>query len=145
MIRKILFCLTMLPCTLSLQAQSADSTAFHCYLYNAEHDVFMRINFYDNDVVISWQDMLGPLPGFLAKNGNSYCWIVSSAEIKGNKANLVMVNDYGSEDLTATLTQQNDSVYTLQQQNGSPIKVSVNGKLQKVPRTLTFIRRPNRH
>lgn len=132
----------MLLAAMSAQAQSADSTAFRGYLYNAEHDVFMRINFYQNDVVITWQDMLGPLPGFLAKNGNSYCWIVASAEMNGNEAELVMVNDYGSEDLTATLTQQNDSTYTLRQLSGSPIKVSVKGKLQKIPRQLTFIRRP---
>jgi hypothetical protein len=114
---------------------------FRAYLYNEQSKVYMRINFYQQDVVIPWQDLLGPLPGFLAKEGNSYCWIVTSATIDGNKAHLEIVNDYGSEDLTATLTQDNDSTYTLQQLSGSPIKVSVEGKLQKIPRTITFRRR----
>ena len=139
--KKLLLCISLLAAFMPLCAQTADQTPFKGYLFNKEHDVFMRINFYEQDVVITWQELCGPLPGFLAKNGNSYCWIVSSADIHDNRAELVMVNDTGSEDLTARLTQQNDSTYTLQQLSGSPIKVSVNGKLRKLPQNLVFIRK----
>ncbi|MBQ9356379.1 MAG: hypothetical protein IJT98_03715 [Prevotella sp.] len=140
--RRLLRCTVLSFFLFSLFFSSvAAQEPFKGYLYNSEHSVYMRINFYEQDVVIPWQELFGPLPGFLAKDGNSYCWIVTSATISGNQAQLEMVNDYGSEDLTATLTQENDSIFTLQQTSGSPIKVAVNGKLQKVPRTLTFKRR----
>ena len=122
-------------------AQTTDSTAFKGYLYNAEYDVYMRINFHQKDVVISWEEMYGPQPGFLAKSNTSFCWIVTDAEIDGHKAHLEMVNDYGSDDLTATLTRENDSIYTLRQTGGSTLKVPKKDKWQKLPASLTFKRR----
>ena len=137
----LLFVVWLLPFGGGAFAQTADSTAFKGYLYNQEYDVYMRINLYDHDVVISWQEIYGPLHGFLAKNNYSYCWIITDAEIDGNKAKLEMVNDYGSDDLTATLTRENDSIYTLRQNNGSTLKVPKKDKWQKLPATLTFKRR----
>ena len=140
--KKLLIALSLLLGTLSMQAQASnDSTAFRAYIYNKEYDVYMRINFYEQDVIISWEEMFGPLPGFLSKQSNNFCWIITEAKIDGNKAELEMVNDYGSEDLMATLTQENDSIYTLRQGAGSTIKVPNKGKWQKLPSTLTFIRR----
>jgi hypothetical protein len=52
-----------------------------------------------------------------------------------------MINDYGSEDLTAILTAKNDSLYELRQVEGSTLKVPKNGKWQKLPKTLEFKRR----
>ena len=56
-------------------------------------------------------------------------------------ATLQMINDYGSEDLTATLTAENDSVFVLKQIDGSTLKVPNNGKWQKLPKTLELKRR----
>ena len=120
-------------------AQS-DKTAFHTYLYNKEYKVYMRINFYDQDVIIPDQDLLGPLPGYLGKERNSFCWPIVCVKVKGNKAQLQMVNDYGSEDLEATLTRENDSIYILKQGKGSTLKVPNDGKWQKLPSTLPFVR-----
>jgi hypothetical protein len=52
-----------------------------------------------------------------------------------------MINDYGSEDLTASLTIKDDSIYVLRQEDGSTLKVPKNGKWQKLPKTLEFKRR----
>ena len=123
------------------QSQQEDKRPFRGYFYNKEYDVYMQLNFYDEDVIISWQELFGPLPGFLAKKENNYCWIVTSAAIDGKKAELEITNDYGSEDLTATLTQVNDSVFTLKQQSGSTIKVPQNNKWLKLPSLLTFTKR----
>ena len=101
----------------------------------------MRINFYDRDVVISWQELFGQLPGFLAKEGSSYCWIVTDVEVDGERAMLELVNDSGSDDLVATLTQQNDSTYVLRQGKGATMRVPNSGKWQKLPQQLTFIRK----
>jgi hypothetical protein len=51
-----------------------------------------------------------------------------------------MINDYGSEDLTATLTVQGDSVFVLKQESGSTLKVPHKGKWQKLPKTMEFKR-----
>ena len=99
---------------------------------------YLKLN---QDIVISGQEVYGKVPGFLARKGNSFCWIVTDATVQGRKASLELVNDYGSDDLTATLTQVNDSTYTLQQQAGATLKVPVDGKWHKLPRTLTLKRR----
>ena len=131
----------MLFCATGLMAQQSDSTVFKGYLYNKEYNVYMRINFYDRDVVISWQELFGQLPGFLAKEGSSYCWIVTDVEVDGERATLELVNDSGSDDLVATLTQQNDSTYLLRQGKGATMRVPNSGKWQKLPQQLTFIRK----
>lgn len=140
--KRIFFSLFLFFATfLTGYAQVADSTMFKGYLQNKEYNVYMQINFYDQDVVISWEDMYGSLPGFLAKEGGNFCWIITDVSMEGRQAQLEMVNDYGSEDLTATLTQVNDSIYTLRQRTGSTIKVPNNGKWQKLPSTLSFTKR----
>ena len=136
-----LLLVAMLFCATGLMAQQSDSTVFKGYLYNKEYNVYMRINFYDRDVVISWQELFGQLPGFLAKEGSSYCWIVTDVEVDGERATLELVNDSGSDDLVATLTQQNDSTYLLRQGKGATMRVPNSGKWQKLPQQLTFIRK----
>lgn len=115
-----------------------DSTTFRAYLINNEYDVYLRINFYDEDIEVPGQELYGKLPGFLGKKRNSFCWLITSAKMKGRTAKLSLINDYGSEDLTATLTQSNDSTYVLKQDEGSALKVPKNGKWQKLPKTLEF-------
>ena len=115
-----------------------DDRAFKAYLYNDEYEVFLRINFYDKDVKIAGQELYGELPGYLSKKRNSFCWLITSSKIDGDKAELQMINDYGSEDLTATLTVENDSLYVLKQVEGSTLKVPKDGKWQKLPSKLVF-------
>ena len=114
---------------------------FRAYLFNKEYNVFLRINLYDEDITVPGQDLYGKLPGYLAKQHNSFCWLITSSEVEGNKATLQMINDYGSEDLTATLTAESDSVFVLKQIEGSTLKVPNNGKWQKLPKTLELKRR----
>lgn len=136
-----LLVMALLLCSLGVSAQQNDSTAFRAYLYNKEYDVYMRINFYGQDVVVPGQEFYGQLPGFLSKTHDSFCWLVLSAKMSGNVAELTMINDYGSEDLTATLTCLNDSTYVLRQQDGSTLKVPKDRKWQKLPKELEFKKR----
>lgn len=131
----------MLMGVLCAKAQQQADEPFRAYLFNNEYKVYMRINLYEQDVVISWQEMFGALPGFLAKESSSFCWIITDAKIDGNKAELEISNDYGSEDLTARLIRQNDSTYTLKQMEGSTLKVPKDGKWQKLPKTLELKRK----
>lgn len=136
--RKLQYILTtgLLFLTVSVTAQ----TPFHAYIVNNEYDVYLRINFYDEDITVPGQELYGQLPGFLGKKHNSFCWLITSAKVNGNTATLSLINDYGSEDLVATLTQKNDSVYVLKQEEGSTLKVPKNGKWQKLPKTMEFKR-----
>ena len=114
---------------------------FRAYLINKEYSVYLRIDFYQESISVPGQDLYGKLPGYLSKQHNSFCWLITSAEVEGNKATLQMINDYGSEDLTATLTVKSDSLYELKQVEGSTLKVPKNGKWQKLPKTLELKRR----
>ena len=131
-----LFCLA----SIGMRAQS-NNGPFRAYLYNNEFDVYLRINFYEQNITVPGQDLYGQVPGYLGKKNNSFAWIITSATIKGDKAHLAIINDYGSEDLTATLTRKNDSIYVLKQIDGSTLKVPNKGKWQKLPKTLEFKRK----
>ncbi len=81
--------------------------------------------------------MFGDLPGFLGKKNNSFYWLITSGTvISENKAELNLINDYGSEDLKATLTAVNDSTLTLTQGSGSTLKMPNNRKWQKLPKVI---------
>ena len=119
-----------------------DSTAFRAYLVNNEYEVYLRINFYDQNIKIPGQELYGELPGFLGKKNNSFCWVITSCEVQSEKkATLQLINDFGSEDLKATLIRKNDSVYTLRQEQGNAIKVPFKGKWLKLPKTIELKRK----
>lgn len=141
--RKLFLILFTIHCSLFTAKAQSDSTIFRAYLENKEYEVYLRINFYDENINVPGQELYGQLPGYLGKKNNSFCWVITSARIKNSKtATLDLINDYGSEDLTATLTQKNDSIYILRHEEGSTLKVPKNGKWQKLPKTLEFKRRP---
>ena len=130
--------LLLLPTLIWAQKQGE---SFRAYLYNNTYNVYLRINFYDQDVTVPGQELYGRLPGYLGKLHNSFCWVITSCDIKSEKrAELQLINDFGSGDLNATLTRENDSIYVLKQGTGSTIKVPNNGKWQKLPKTLEFKR-----
>ena len=139
--KKLLFLLFTFHLSLLTAVAQSDSTTFRAYLINKEYDVYLRINFYDEDINVPGQELYGPLPGYLGKNHNSFCWVITSAKVKGKSATIALINDYGSEDLTATLTCKDDSTYILRQDEGSTLKVPKNGKWQKLPKTLELKRR----
>lgn len=130
-----------LLCLASISASAqTKQEPFRANLINKEFDVVMRINFYQQDVTVPSQDLLGQVPGYLSKRFSSFVWVITDAQVKGHKATLQMINDYGSEDLTATLTAKGDSVFILKQESGSALKVPHKGKWQKLPKTIEFRR-----
>ena len=140
--RKIGFTFLAFFLAISAFAQEKESTTFHAYLYNNEYEVYLNINFYDENIKVPGQELYGDLPGYLGKKNNSFVWVITSAKIKVKKtATMNLINDYGSEDLTATLTQKNDSIYILKQESGSTLKVPKNSKWQKIPKTIELKRR----
>lgn len=137
MTKKIILCALAMLVTTSIQAQQDKAQPFRAYLYNNEYNVYLRINLYDQDIAIPGQELYGQLPGFLGKLHNSFCWVITSCQVKSDReAELQLINDFGSEDLTATLTVANDSTYILRHVSGSSLKVPNKGKWQKLPKTL---------
>ncbi len=133
-----LFCICFLSIPLWSQNDDKD---FQAYLYNKEYDVFLKIDFYDESITIPGQELYGSLPGYIGKRKNNFCWVITSADVKGKSAILNMINDFGSEDLVASLTRQNDSLYIFRQEEGSSLKMAQNGKWQKMPKKMEFIRK----
>jgi len=134
-----LLVMALLLCSLGVSAQQNDSTAFRAYLYNNVYNVYLRINFHDQNIEVPGQELYGQLPGYLGKVNNSFCWVIVSCKVKNeNEAELKLINDFGSEDLSATLTRENDSTYILRQVSGSTIKVPNKGKWQRLPKKLDF-------
>ena len=81
------------------------------------------------------------MPGYLEYEKDTRVWIIVSAELTAeNKAKLEIANDYGSEDLEATLTVDKNGEYKLKQGNGSRIKIAVDRKWVKLPNELKFIK-----
>ncbi len=139
--KKVLLTLTLGMTSLFGLAQN-DATVFKGYLYNDEYQVYLQIDFYNESVSVPGNELYGSLPGYLGKKNNSFCWPITAVKLSNEKtATLNLINDYGSEDLTATLTQENDSTYILRQGKGSTLKVPKNGKWQKLPKSLNFKKR----
>lgn len=119
-----------------------DKLVYKGYFSNKEYDIFLRLNLYDQDVSVPQHEMYGKLAGYLGKKNNSFVWLITDCNIdpKEQKATITLINDYGSEDLTATLTLLNDTTLSLKQEDGSPLKVPKNGKWLKLPKQLSFKR-----
>ncbi len=122
-------------------AQNAQEKTFCGYLYNDDYKVYLKIDFYDNNITVPGQEIFGTMPGYLGALRDSRKWLITSADIIDAKtANISITNDYGSEDLEATLECAEDGSYLLRQNSGSRIKIVVDRKWVKLPTELTFVR-----
>ena len=116
-----------------MAAQNAQKN-FAGLFVNDEYNIYLKIDLYSDGIEVPEHEMFGLLPGYLGKNHNNFYWLITSYNIKSKKtANLELINDYGSEDLTASITMKNDSTFILKQIKGSDLKVPNKGKWQKIP------------
>ena len=118
-------------------AQNNDSI-FKAHLVNDEFQVWMDIDFYHNNIIVPRQEIFGEVPGYFGAVRDTRKWIISDAVIKGKKAILTIINDYGSEDLKAELKNNSNGTYTLTRLDGSTMKIVVNNKWVKIPKDLIF-------
>ena len=133
----------MFALLVSVKLAAQSDKVFHTYIYNDEFKVYMDINLYENNVIVPNQELFGETPGYFGAKRDERKWLITSAKIDGkNTATLEIVNDYGSEDLTATLTfNPEDGSYVLRQKSGSRIKIVVNRKWVKIPTELKLVPR----
>ncbi len=105
---------------------------------NDELKIFLRINLIDKNVQVPKQDILGEIDGYIGSTQCDHVWPIVDSEVNGNTAQLQLINNFGSEDFTATLTDNGDGTVTLKHIQGSTFKFPVNRKWQKIPKTVVF-------
>ena len=70
--------------------------------------------------------------------GTEHVWTIVTSEVKGHTAHIEMINNYGSEDVSATLTHEKDGSYTYKHLSGSTLKFPVGQKWHKIPSKVVF-------
>lgn len=139
--KRLTILFTTLFFAVTVQAQHADSTAFTGRIYNSEYKVYIVMDFVKQRVLVPDQELFGPLPGYFGSSDDSRKWIFTNVKLTApTLANLKITNDYGSEDLTATLQLNRDGSYTFKQGEGSTLKIARNRKWVKIPTELVFTR-----
>lgn len=122
----------------SEQETPADTIIFKTHIENKEYQVWLDIDLYKPSILIPNQEVFGKVPGYLGAKRDTRKWIIVDYSISGNTAKLTIINDYGSEDLVATLTYNGDGTYTFKQIKGSTIEIVVNNKWVKLPQKMIF-------
>ena len=117
-----------------------DSTLFKGKITNKEFDVYLYIDFYHKNLIVPGQELFGEMPGYFGDRRDSRKWLITDAIIEGKTAHLSIINDYGSEDLTADLVLMPDGSYELQQKDGSTMKIARNREWVKLPKNVKFIK-----
>lgn len=142
--KRIIIYIFFLLATITTYAQSPvrseqASQYFKGKIYNSQYDIYIHMDFINNSIIVPQQEIFGEIPGYLGDNKDSRKWLITNATITSDgKASLSIINDYGSEDLEATLQMLNDTTYILLQEAGSTIKLARNRKWVKLPQKITF-------
>ena len=92
----------------SVQETLADTIIFKTRIENKEYQVWLDIDLYKPSILIPNQEVFGKVPGYLGAKRDTRKWIIVDYSISGNTAKLTIINDYGSEDLEASLTYNGD-------------------------------------
>ena len=137
------FLLSLLPMAIAAQTSNAgkDSTTFKGYLYNQKYDVYIVMDFYHNNVMVPTQEIYGAMAGYFGDREDGRKWLFTAATVKGKTAEIQIINDYGSEDLMATLSTDDGKNFKLKQGKGSTLKIARNRKWLKMPKELDFVKR----
>ena len=119
-----------------------DTITFAGTFDNKEYNVYLTIDFYHNNVVVPNQEIFGEMAGYFGDKRDNRKWLFTSAEITDSTtATINITNDYGSEDLVATLSKQENGTFMLIQEKGSTLKIARNSKWVKLPKKLLFTKR----
>lgn len=105
--------------------------------YNEEYQIHLYLDADNAIIEVPGQDIYGELPGYFSSKRDSRLWLIIECErINDNKAEITVINDYGSEDFNATLTEDSEGNITMKHLNGSTYKIVVNNKYVKIPKLL---------
>ena len=136
-----LFCMLSTSCLAQI-----DSTIFKGTLTNKEYNVYLKIDFYHQNIKVPGQEIFGEMAGYFGDYQDGRKWLITDISmITEREVSLSIINDYGSEDLTAEIIVTDDGKYIFKQLKGSTMKVARNRKWLKIPKTLEFVRKYIRH
>ncbi len=138
--KKYFYLLLLLLLPLTITAGTPDSTLYKGFYFNKEYNIYVELDAYEPTVVVPGQAIFGELNGYLGDKQDGRKWLFTSAMVKGDKVVLEVINDYGSEDLTATFKAKRDGTFELSQEKGATMKIARNRKWTKLPKTLEFVK-----
>ena len=130
--------LTFLMLTLPMLSHSQSMKG---YYYNEEYQIYLYLSADSSDVKVPGQEIYGDLAGFFGSKRDSRLWLITECKRTGkHQVRIEVINDYGSEDFEATLTESDDGRLTMKHNDGSPYKIVVNSKYVKIPKTLVLMK-----
>ena len=135
--------ISALFCILSTSSLAQiDSILFKGTLTNKEYNVYLKIDFYHQNIKVPGQEIFGEMAGYFGDYQDGRKWLITDISmITEREVSLSIINDYGSEDLTAEIIVTDDGKYIFKQLKGSTMKVARNRKWLKIPKTLEFVRK----
>ena len=135
--KKTILSLVLILMPLLIQAQSMKG-----YYYNEEYQIYLYLSADSSNVKVPGQDIYGELPGYFGSKRDSRLWLITDCERKNNhQVRIEVINDYGSEDFEAQLTEDRDGNLTFKHLEGSTYKIVVNSKYVKVPKTIVLVKK----
>ena len=106
---------------------------------NEEYNFYLFLDVDNPKVKIPGDDLYGEMPGYFGAKGWELKWMIIECErVNEKKAEITVINDSGSEDFQATLTEDSEGNITMKHIDGSPFKSVINGKRVKVPKTVVL-------
>ena len=115
---------------------------FDVTISNDDYKIYMRLNLHGKNILVPEQEMLGEMDGYIGSSQSRNKWFIVSSQLIGkNIAEIEIINDYGSEDIKATIKLNADGTYTFNKKSGSTLKFGVKGKWQKLPANITLKRK----
>ncbi len=135
--RKIFLALMLIWLPMLLHAQSMKG-----YYYNEEYQIYLYLSADSSDIKVPGQDIYGELPGYFGSKRDSRLWLITGCERKNkHQVKIEVINDYGSEDFEALLSEDRDGHITMKHLDGSTYKIVVNSKYVKVPKTIVLAKK----
>lgn len=132
--KKLLIILITTFVPLLMQAQS-----FKGYYYNDEYQLYLIINADSCNIEVPDQEIYGQLAGYFGSKRDSRLWLITECKrINEKKVEITVINDYGSEDFTAILTEEKEGNIRFKHKEGSTFKIVVNSKYVKIPKELVL-------
>ena len=129
---------------LMILSVSVSAQTLNGYYYNEEYQVYLRINAESQNITVLGEDIYGELVGYFGSKRDGRLWLITEMEKVGkNKIEITVINDYGSEDFTASLSEDDNQVITMKHLKGSTFKIVVDKKYVKIPKEIRLKKKEN--
>lgn len=116
------------------------STPWKLKLTNPKEKIDLIIDLHEESVEVPSMEMFGPMNGYLG--GNIYgIWYVTSFKTKGDKAEIRLANDLGSENQNVELEQISDSTWKMKFLGSNNVRRVSGKKLVKIPSEYVMYRK----